>query len=227
MHADLLIEENNKKRKLLTKENEEYYDDLLVYIRLHFTLSEQQSEEVLMEMLTHLIEGQEEGKGAEDIFGTDPLAYTNEIIHQLPKEKSRNIFPFIGGIIVDIVSWTLMIRGIVLLIFSQFVEVNYEISLVGAVIFSLVIGTFTVTNMWYIVNLIKRSLFKVNKKNRLNMLKAGLFAASSMAIVLLIVKFTPQIGPSIYFSWWASLVLGAILWVARFIVKKSVNRISV
>ena len=99
MDAKLLIEENNKKRKLLTKENEAYYDDLLVYIRLQFTLSEQQSEEVLMEMLDHLIEGQKEGKTAKDIFGDDPLTFTDEIIEQLPKEKMRNMVPFVGGII--------------------------------------------------------------------------------------------------------------------------------
>src|SRR5690606_18286594 len=111
LDAKRLIEKNNKKRKLLTKENEKYYDDLLVYIRLHFTLSEQQTEEVLMEMLDHLIDGQKEGKAAKDIFGDDPLSYTDEIIEQLPKEDKRNIFQFVGGVIVNIIAWVLIIRG--------------------------------------------------------------------------------------------------------------------
>lgn len=92
MDAILLIEENNRKRKLLTKENEAYYDDLLVYIRLQLILSEQQSEEVLMEMLDHLIEGQNEGKTANDIFGDDPLTFADEVIEQLPREKKEILF---------------------------------------------------------------------------------------------------------------------------------------
>ena len=58
MKAKQLIEENNRKREQLTPENEKYYGDMLIYIRLQLSLSEQQSEEVLMEMLDHLLDGQ-------------------------------------------------------------------------------------------------------------------------------------------------------------------------
>lgn len=224
MNAKQLIEENNKKRKLLTKENEKYYDDLLVYIRLHFTLSEQQTEEVLMEMLDHLIEGQKEGKTAKDIFGNDPLSYTDEIIEQLPKEDKRNIFQFVGGVIVNIISWVLIIRGIILLVFSQFTEVNNEINLLGVSVVSLAIGIFVIGNIWFMLKVTKKSLFNEKISLKTNMLKVGLVAAVSMAIVLAVARFTPEIGPSFSFDWWVSLLLGAVLWVLHFIVKKkSVN----
>ena len=118
MDAKKLIEENNRKRELLTPENEAYYSDMMIYIRLQWRLSEQQSEEVLMEMLDHLLEGQEEGKTAKDIFGNDPKGFADEIIEQLPKEKKREAVPFIAGIIGDTVSWVLMIRGVLLLVLS-------------------------------------------------------------------------------------------------------------
>ncbi|WP_368654130.1 DUF1129 family protein [Ornithinibacillus sp. 4-3] len=220
MNAKQLIEENNKKRKLLTKENEKYYDDLLVYIRLHFTLSEQQTEEVLMEMLDHLIDGQKEGKTAKDIFGDDPLSYTDEIIEQLPKEDKRNIFQFVGGVIVNIISWVLIIRGIILLVFSQFTEVNNEINLLGVSVVSLAIGIFVIGNIWYMLKVTKKSLFNEKISLKTNMLKVGLVAAVSMAIVLAVARFTPEIGPSFSFDWWLSLLLGAILWLLHFIVKK-------
>ena len=63
-------------------ENEKYYSDMLIYIRLQLSLSEQQSEEVLMEMLDHLLDGQHEGKSAQDIFGADPKGYADEIIRE-------------------------------------------------------------------------------------------------------------------------------------------------
>ena len=53
--AKFLIEENNRKRKLLTKDNEAFYDDLLIYIRLQMSLSEQQSEEVLEFCISFII----------------------------------------------------------------------------------------------------------------------------------------------------------------------------
>ncbi|MFK4996838.1 DUF1129 family protein [Bacillus sp. N9] len=94
MNAKKLIEENNRKRELLTPANEAYYSDMLIYIRLQLTLSERQSEEVLMEMLDHLLDGQQDGKTAKDIFGHDPKAYADEIIEQLPKEKNVRLSRF-------------------------------------------------------------------------------------------------------------------------------------
>ncbi|WP_410983674.1 DUF1129 family protein [Bacillus cereus] len=86
MKAKDLIELNNKKRKLLTKENEVAYGDMLVYIRLA-NIPEQQVEELLLEILDHLLDAQEENKNAYDIFGNDLQAYCDEIIAALPKQN--------------------------------------------------------------------------------------------------------------------------------------------
>jgi uncharacterized membrane-anchored protein len=220
VNAKQLIEENNNKRKLLTKENEAYYDDLLVYIRLQLTLSEQQSEEVLMEMLDHLIDGQKEGKTAKDIFGEDPLAFTDEIIEQLPKEKMRKIVPFVGGIIVNLISWVLIIRGIILLVLSQFTAVNSEVYYFNVAVSALVIGFSIIINIWFIFKLIKKSLFNENRSTKKDMIKAGLVGAVSMALVLVVSKFTPEIGLSFNLNWSVSLIIGIILWLLHFYVKK-------
>jgi uncharacterized membrane-anchored protein len=223
--AKLLIEENNKKRKLLTKENEAYYDDLLVYIRLQLTLSEQQSEEVLMEMLDHLIDGQQEGKTAKEIFGDDPLSFTDEIIEQLPKEKMRKIVPFVGGIIVNLISWVLIFRGIILLVFSQFTAVNSEVHYFNVAVSALVIVFTIIVNIWFIFKLIKESLFNENRSTKKDMIKAGLVAAVCMALVLAAAKFTPEIGSSFNLNWWISLLTGSILWLIQFFVKKRASTI--
>ena len=70
-----LIKSNNEKRELLTEENEKYYSNLLVYIRSRLSLSDRSTEEVLMELLDHTLEGQVEGKTAEKIFGEDPKSF--------------------------------------------------------------------------------------------------------------------------------------------------------
>lgn len=220
MIAQELIEENNRKRDLLTTENESYYSDMLIYIRLQWSLSEQQSEEVLLEMLDHLLDGQEEGKTARDIFGDDPKAFADEIIEQLPLEKKRAVIPFVAGIVGNIVSWVLIIRGMLLLILSYFTEVNTEINLFVTALVSLMIACFVVLTTRYILKLVNNSLFKENHSHKGNMLKAGLVGATGMGAILLTAKFTPEIGPSFNFSWWLSLLLGAILWLIIYVEKK-------
>lgn len=86
MKAKDLIELNNQKRKLLTTENETAYSDMLIYIRLA-KVPEYHTEELLIEILDHLIEAQQEEKSAYDIFGDDLQAYCDELITALPKQS--------------------------------------------------------------------------------------------------------------------------------------------
>lgn len=82
MNAQDMIKLNNKKRELLTPENEVAYSDMLVYLRLS-NVPEQQVEELLLEILDHLIEAQTENKNAYDIFGDDLQSYCDELISAL------------------------------------------------------------------------------------------------------------------------------------------------
>ena len=57
-----LVGENNDKRKRLSTDNNRLYDDFLIYLRTDLRIAEHDTEEVLMDLLDHLLEGQEEGK---------------------------------------------------------------------------------------------------------------------------------------------------------------------
>lgn len=220
MNAKKLIEENNRKRQLLTPENEAYYSDLLIYIRLKFTLSEQQSEEVLMEMLDHLLDGQKAGKSAKDIFGDDPRGYADEIIALLSKEEKRELIPFLGGIISYIVGWVLIIRGVLFLVLTPFTEVNTAVYPISVLFIACVIAGFITLTIVYIFKLIERSLFKEKQSTLKDTIKAGLIGAVGMAVVLVVAKFLPEYGPSFDFSWWASLLVGGVILIIRFVFKK-------
>lgn len=220
MDAKKLIEENNRKREMLTPENEAYYDDLLIYIRLQFTLSEQQSEEVLMEMLDHLLDGQKAGKTAKDIFGDDPKSFADELIEHLPKEEKRNLIPFIGGIIGNIAGWVLILRGVLFLVLSQFIAVDTAVHPISVLCFALAVAGFVTAATVFILKLVERSLFKESRNTRKDSIKAGFVGALGMAAVLLITKFLPEFGPSFDFSWWASLLAGSILLFSMYVNKK-------
>ena len=132
-----------------------------------------------MEMLDHLLDGQHEGKSAQDIFGDDPKRYADEIILNLPKEQKREVIPFIMRIVIDLVSWMLMIRGVVILVFSQFNIGNVSTSVYlfsTLFIFAFILGSITF-GVWYIFRIIKQSLFKEKANEKKNIVKAGLFGA--------------------------------------------------
>lgn len=76
----------------------------------------------------------------------------------------------------------------------------------------------------FVFRTIKKSLFQEQTNVKKDSLKVGLFAAISMAMVMAAAAFTPEIGPSFDFSWWASLSVGAILWLITFLMKKGTRR---
>ncbi|GGE69878.1 DUF1129 domain-containing protein [Priestia taiwanensis] len=84
MNPQQLIEMNNEKRELLTEENERIYSNMLVYIRMA-SIAEHHVEEVLIDVLDHLLDAQEYGETAYDVFGKNPKEYCDELIEALPK----------------------------------------------------------------------------------------------------------------------------------------------
>ncbi|MGE7887786.1 DUF1048 domain-containing protein [Bacillus cereus] len=90
-----MVQLNNKKRKLLTPENEVAYGDMLIYLRLT-SVPQKQMEELLLEILDHLLEAQEDGKTAHDIFGEDLKAYCDELINSSEHQNSFQQAAIIG-----------------------------------------------------------------------------------------------------------------------------------
>ncbi|HDR7435213.1 MULTISPECIES: DUF1129 family protein [Bacillus] len=90
-----MVKLNNEKRNLLTAENEAAYGDMLIYLRLT-NVPQKQMEELLLEILDHLLEAQEYGKNAHDIFGEDLKAYCDELINSSEHQNSFQQAAVIG-----------------------------------------------------------------------------------------------------------------------------------
>lgn len=222
MKASELIEQNNEKRKLLTEENEKYYANMMLYIRTKLSLSEQQSEEVLMEMLDHLIEGQEEGKRARDIFGDDPKGYADEIIEQLPLEEKRDMVKFVGQLGFSLMGWYLVVRGLTLLLFSAFKDVSDTVYIIPTIIIVLLVALCVTLGVKVIFGLIHHSLFNEESSEKKDMMKAGLYGAGSFAVILAANYFIRDFGPSFEFPWTSSLGAGGILLLISWLMKRKV-----
>ncbi|MCM3566683.1 DUF1129 family protein [Neobacillus mesonae] len=219
IEAKQLIEMNNHRRTELTPENEKYYTDFLLYIRLHLFLSEQQSEEILMEILDHLIEGQKEGKTAAEIFGNNPKRFADELIEQLPRENRKNLAKFFSEIALNLLGYFLLIRGVIIFGASFFKDVNITVYPVKTSIIVFLIVGFSLFGVRYIFKIINHSLFKEKNSSLSDSVKAGLYGAVSMGIVIAAGYFLPGIGPSMDFAWYTSLISGAVIWGVSRILK--------
>ncbi|MCL1631712.1 DUF1129 family protein [Sporolactobacillus sp. CPB3-1] len=209
-----LILENNEKRKLLNKENKKYYDDMLVYIRLKSKASERESEEILMELLDHLIDGQQSGKTAADIFGDDPRGYADELICELPKENLISRLPFFGFLAANFIAWFLITRGVILLILGYFMAVNDMVHPAAALIVIIYWLIYALLMVWFIFRILEQSLFKKKKTFLKQMIAAGIIVAAGIGLGFTLMHFLPALGPSFSFGWLPSLVSGAFLWLA-------------
>jgi len=84
-----LHELNVSRNKELNEINKEYYMNMASYLRTSH-VSPKQAEEILLELLDHMIILQMEGVYAIDAFGDDPKNYCDEIIKELTKENWKH-----------------------------------------------------------------------------------------------------------------------------------------
>lgn len=122
MNTTEMIKRNNERRELLKKENLKVYEDAMIYIRLN-ARSEYATESILLELLEHLIEAQQHGKSAQDVFGDDLHAYCDALIADIPRQSKQ--------------SWLLDILRYTTLLFSTLFAVYTVVQLLSYFIPSL------------------------------------------------------------------------------------------
>lgn len=118
-----------------------------------------------------------------------------------------------------IIGPVLVIRGFILLLFSTFTEVSDEIPLVTLSITTLLIVLFIMSVITFLLRRLRISLTRDSSVFK-EALYAGLYAAVNMGILLLMIHTLPPIGWTFPFSWWASILIGAMIWLLVSFVKK-------
>ena len=225
MNAQLLIKENNEKRKQLNKENKEFYEDMLLYIRLSFDKSDLETEEILMELLDHLVEAQNENRTAKDLFGDNPRAYANEIIGELPAmiTKKRVLYVLMG--IFNFLAVAAFINGLVHTVlhyaFGLFepVKTFYLGSVTVLTVLSLAIA-FTV--LYVFMQYMRWTCFKHVSKLKEFWLGGLLFGVLPFGCFFLLIATMPDFGPAITFPLYWLIVLGVALYMVGFFFKKRI-----
>ncbi|WP_068786304.1 DUF1129 family protein [Paenibacillus phocaensis] len=218
-----LIQENNRKRELLNKENEKYYSGLLIYIRTSFHKSEQETEEILMEVLDHLLEAQGEGRTAEEVFGDDPKAYAQEIAGELPTALPKEMIKLIamtGAIFLGFFSFTTGLLGTIFSYGFGMGNTVYRMYLgslaVGAAGSVLVVYLFCAAILRYL----RWSAFRTGNR-RLEFAMLFLISGGTFGLFLAGLYFMPSFGAPLEIPVYGFIIIGVVLYgVGKGLAKK-------
>lgn len=215
MNVTKMVELNNKLRGQLNPENEKYYSEIMVFIRTS-NVSQHKAEELLLEILDHLLEAQKNGKTAKDVFGNDPVAYCKELVSTLPKPLLRtNLLTIVCSIII-INSVSMVCESISSLLFDNERIVNIHLS---EFIFDSVFG---VLSLNLILRFINKTTFK-DKAGVSEKVYSFLFILGYIAILTILylgIRYFLPHEPSLQLSSWFAFGLGAIAILATFLTIK-------
>lgn len=213
-----MIELNNEKRELLTPENKEYYENLLVYIRSNSLLREEKAtEEILLEMLEHLLEAQKEGKSAEEVFGKTPKELADEINQSLPKEPIKNVIEFCFEILLTFFGWFLVPVGIFTYFFK---DKQVELPIISFLLYAFTLIIFFIISILFIFNMLKNSSFKNEKHKKRKSWILGLILGLLIFSVVIILNMNKSFGPKMEINSYTIIGLGCFFLLASYLLSK-------
>ncbi|EJQ55485.1 hypothetical protein A6283_01510 [Bacillus wiedmannii] len=221
MNAQDMIELNNKKRELLTSENETAYGDMLVYLRLS-NVPEHQVEELLLEILDHLIEAQAENKNAYDICGNDLRSYCDELISALPvqtKLEKTSLIGFVISLLLAIQFGMDALASLFIFLFEKDTDIiSPPFSIPGTTLSVSLI----VLGVLLILYLLKRYSFdqKINWKRRI--LFGLAFATPFCSAIFVNIYFRKQPYLIYHLTFWQNALIAILFFVLyKLLYKKS------
>ncbi|MCU5377612.1 DUF1048 domain-containing protein [Bacillus cereus] len=221
MKAKDMVELNNKKRELLTPENEAAYGDMLVYLRIS-NVPQQQMEELLLEILDHLIEAQAENKSAYDIFGNDLQSYCNELISALPTQTKLEKTSLIGFAISLLLAIQFGIDAIVSFFILTFGKNTEQFTPVFSVPGTTLSISLNVLGVLLILYLLKRYSFnkKINWKRRI--LFGLAFTTPFCSAIFVNIYFRKQPYLIYHLTFWQNALIAILFFVLyKSLYKKS------
>ncbi|WP_373894168.1 DUF1129 family protein [Virgibacillus sp. CBA3643] len=224
MNAEEMIQMNNEKRKQLTKANKHYYEDMLVYVRLSYDKSEQETEEILTELLDHLVEAQGDGKSAEEVFGHNPKKYADEIIGELPKMITKKRMQYFAMGVLYYLAAVAFFSGLFTLI-SHYVfgiEPLTKTYYTGTLVLKTLINIPVAFLILYAaLQYIRWSCFKkINKVAEFFL--SALLGIASVGVFMLVIFVTPDFGPTVQIPFYVTLLLGVVLFFVARRVRKAI-----
>ena len=202
---------NNERRKQLNGENLKYYEDMLVYLRLS-RIPQRRAEELLLEMLDHLLQAQREGRTARDVFGDDPESYCREVVAAIEKQPLYS-FPRFLFIFMTMLYVVFIIDGLFRLavypLLGRLVDLPEPAGFKVDLLIIALLGPLLVEG---IVAFLRLSTFE---DNRLQFVLVFLFELLIFGVFLVWNFIWKDYMPVWPISAWTSLLIGVMLWLVH------------
>ncbi|PAV30680.1 hypothetical protein CIL05_06150 [Virgibacillus profundi] len=226
MNAKEIIKLNNEKREQLNEANLAYYEDMLLYIRLSSARSEQYTEETLLELLEHLLQAQEEGRSAADVFGNNPKEYCQELIGEIPEETRKKQVRFSIYIILQFLAIISFVNGIVGFGMYYFFDLGSDMTTfsigsgIAIVIIDLLILYLFIT---IIFRWLRGSAFpKKKQKKWVEFIQIWAFSTFSIGLFVFVIYIMPDFGATMSLPTISFAAIGVILYgLSKLINKKA------
>lgn len=225
MNAKELIQLNNDKRKKLTKENLKYYEDMLLYIRLSYVKSEQETEEILSELLDHLLEAQKEGRSAEEVFGDEPKKYADEIIGELPNLVTKERLKYFAMAALYFFAGVAVFSSLSMVVGHYIFSIQpltKEIFLGSFLFKTLMSVPIAFLLLYVIIEYFRWSCFK-NINKVVEFLLYWLYGIVSIGVFMGLIYITPDFGPMFNIPFYVVLLLGVMLYFSGRLLGKTIR----
>ncbi|WP_113927347.1 DUF1129 family protein [Bacillus sp. P14.5] len=208
MTAKEMIQLNNERREKLNKENKKYYEDMLLYIRMS-DVEERDGEELLLEILEHLLEAQENGQTAEEVFGDQPKKYCDELLRDLPKEPVKNKLWLYFYITASGMGWYFLVDGV----FSLFMPPEKGLPLTPIIVSIIFFGAVVLL----LLKLMKWATYKKRANLWLMSMGALIFMGWTGLLVYLELQdaFQYEMAWPMYTSLVIAVILFSLSWILR------------
>jgi len=173
------------------------------------SVSEQQAEELLMELLDHLIDAQAEGKRAEEVFGENLKTYCDEMIKQLPKEPLKSTAFFISFLLLQLASLMAIVSGIGNIVVHYVKDSSQTVYIGTAIVTFVIVAAIISLDVFLLLKWIQKSVYKISNKIKDFFLLFVLIFISLAGMVFL-PKLIPPFGYVIEVGGFLYLAAGAV-----------------
>lgn len=223
MKAKEIIKLNNEKRELLNEENLKDYENMLVYIRLSSTKSEQKTEEILLELLDHALLAQEEGKTIKDIFGDNLKAFAQEVIEEIPRETKKKQFKFAFRLIFIFFAVSSFFYGLIHLILHyifDFGERTSTFHLGSSIAIIMINSIIALGSIIFILEWVKSSTFKEENKSAIvEFIQLWFIMMIIISLLICVIYFMPTFGVTFSFPTVIFIPIGLVLYGISYVLK--------
>ncbi len=195
---------------------------MLVYLRLS-NVPEYQLEELLLEILDHLIEAQGEDKNAYDIFGHNLQSYCDELILALPSQtnlEKTSMIGFVISLLLAIQFGMDAMSSLFILLFEKNTELKKPPFSILGTTFSIL---FIILGMLFILYLLKRYSFNqtMNWKKRISFGLA--FSIPFCSAVFINIYFKKQPYFSYHLTIWQNALIAIFFYILYKLLYKKAN----